>query len=403
MKQILIRLLNRRSQSSQPAARRSLGGRPLLEVLEDRAVPTAVTVTLLTDPLVTHTGTSLRDAIVQVNAGKADTINFAIPASLSPSGSPLAGGLVNSLNKPLPAISHSVTIDGTTEPGYNGTPLIGLTRAKASVKGDGLDFTAGGATVKGLAIYGFAGFGLNVTGANNSISADYIGVKADGTALENGTCGIFLNKANNTTVTSCTIGNNHHRGIRIDGSTNVTIGGQGAGNTISTNGVGDSDWAGIVIKSGSSAVTVSYNTITGDGRGIRIADAGATVAAGSTYSITIDHNTISGSVTQGVLIDNAFGGPAQNVLLSNNDIEGSTGPGVSVNHASNIAFTSNTIKGNQKDGILIGKGSTQVSFTSNDIENNGLYGVRIIPKAVASPDLTSNTITGNKKGAVKRG
>ena len=60
---------------------------------------------------------SLRQAILNSNAvtAQTNTIDFAIP-----------GNGVHTIEpaSPLPAITQAVLIDGTSEPGYTGTPLI---------------------------------------------------------------------------------------------------------------------------------------------------------------------------------------------------------------------------------------------------------------------------------------
>jgi parallel beta-helix repeat protein len=354
-----------------------------MEVLEDRSVPSAnvFVVTNAGDPLGTHQGVTLRDAVKSVNADKTDSATTPDTIQFDIAGS---GVQVISLNKALPAIARSVIIDGTTEPGYSGTPLIALTPANASVKGDGIDVTHGNATIKGLAVYGFSGFGLNITGAKDTITADYVGVEADGvTASANGLSGIYLHSANNSVISASTFGDNDHRGIRVDSSAHVTIGGAtaSAGNTISTNGVAgsaeDPNYAGIVIKDGSWDVTIANNTISGNGRGIRISNAGAKLPTGATFSIVIESNTISGSATQGILIDNHFGGPAKNVQVSNDTIENCTGDGAMVDNSTNIAFTNDTITGNGKHGILVGAGVKTVTLNSNTIANNTDSGVEI--------------------------
>lgn len=353
-----------------------------LEGLEDRTVPTAIAVTIASDPLGSHTGISLRDAIKAVNAGSDNTIDFNIQGS---------GTHVILLNAALPAISKEVTIDGTTQPGYSGTPLIALTRANSSVGGNGLLFTGGGATVQGLAIYGFAGYGLDFEkGGGNNVLSDFIGVTAGGVASGNGLAGIILDHASNDVISSSTISNNAQRGICIDDSANVVIGGQNAGNTISGNGVHDPDWAGIAIIDGSSDVTVSNNSLTGNGRGIRV--------SGSS-SITIENNTVTGNATQGIWIDNALGGSSSNVELMSNVVDGNTGVGVMVDYSTSVSFTYNTIDNNGNTGIVVGNGCQTISFAYNTIEGNKGYGVNILSASVTNPDGT-NTILNNTLGAI---
>jgi parallel beta-helix repeat protein len=398
MNQALVRLFRSCLLRARPAARGwQAPRRPVLEVLEARAVPTAVTVTIATDPLRAHTGTSLRDAVKAVNAGGADAIDFNIPGS---------GMHVIGLKAALPAVTRPVTIDGTTQAGFDagtGTPVIGLTRANRTVGGSGLLFTGGGATVQGLAVFGFAGWGLHFRhGGGNSVVGDFIGVTPTGAPRGNGLAGILLDHADNDVISSSTISNNGHRGINVDGSAHVVIGGTGGGNTIANNGPRDPTWAGVAILHGSWDVTVSGNTLTGNGRGIRVSGSGGTLPAGATYSITIDDNTIDGNTTQGVLVDNVFGGASHNVQLLANDIESNGGAGVVIDHSTNVALASDTVSGNGKDGVLVGKGSRTVSFSSDTIDDNLRYGVEILAAAVANPDGTS-TIQGNARGNVHRG
>lgn len=91
----------------------------LMEPLEPRQLMSATyTVTNTLDN--SHHG-SLRWAINQVNkdAGKKgpDAIAFDIPGSGTQTIAPLSQ---------LPMIKYSVTLDGTTQPGYSGSPLIDI-------------------------------------------------------------------------------------------------------------------------------------------------------------------------------------------------------------------------------------------------------------------------------------
>ena len=127
--------------------------RPGFDFMEDR--------TLLSTFVVSNSGDSgsgsLRQAIVDSNsaAGTTNTIDFDIPGSGVQTITPLS---------PLPAITNSVLIDGESQPGYAGTPLIELSGSQAG-GGDGLLITGSDVTVRGLDINNFArGAGIHVTG-----------------------------------------------------------------------------------------------------------------------------------------------------------------------------------------------------------------------------------------------
>src|SRR5437879_2627828 len=137
--------LRKRVTSALKAARTkplrawSLPFHPYLELLENRWLPATFTVLNTND---SGAGT-LRQAILaaHANAGVLDTIVFVIPG---------AGVHTISPTSTLPAISDPVTIDGRTQGGYAGTPLIEL--AGASTAGNGLQITGGNSTILGLAI-----------------------------------------------------------------------------------------------------------------------------------------------------------------------------------------------------------------------------------------------------------
>ncbi|MGH7140512.1 MAG: choice-of-anchor U domain-containing protein, partial [Pirellulales bacterium] len=65
---------------------------------------------------------SLRQAILNANANPGSDITFDLPGS---------GPQTIQLLSPLPAVTANVTIDGSTEPGYSGTPLVVLDGSQA--------------------------------------------------------------------------------------------------------------------------------------------------------------------------------------------------------------------------------------------------------------------------------
>src|ERR1051325_5110926 len=115
---------------------------------------------------------SLRQAILDSNAASSgfNTISFSIGTGVK-TISPLS---------PLPTISLPVTIDGTTQPGYAGKPLIEIEGSHAGV-GPGLLIYAGFSTVRGLVINRFNGNGITLDETNgNTIEDNYIGTDVTG-------------------------------------------------------------------------------------------------------------------------------------------------------------------------------------------------------------------------------
>jgi hypothetical protein len=169
----------------------------------------------------------------------------------------------------LPSITSPVIIDGASQPGYSGPPVIELD-GSASGGADGLVILAGNSTVRGLALHGFAtGIRLQSNG-NNVIQGNYIGVDlawangagntADGLSISSAgnliggtapglgniisgnsgsglrlsTAGAFINLVQGNSIGtwadgSMPLGNGQH-GVTIDnGATRNTIGGTVAG------------------------------------------------------------------------------------------------------------------------------------------------------------------------------
>ena len=142
--------------------------------LERRLMPSTFTVADTSDA----DAGSLRQAILDSNAAPgSNTIDFDIGS----------GPQTISLLSALPAITVTVDIDGTTQPGYQGSPMIQLDGTGAGAA-DGLDIEANNCTIKGLSITGFSapgfsGFGILLSGASfTEIQRNYIGVDLSGAA-----------------------------------------------------------------------------------------------------------------------------------------------------------------------------------------------------------------------------
>jgi uncharacterized repeat protein (TIGR01451 family) len=159
-------------------------------------------------------------------------ITFNIPGS----------GVQNILvSTPLPAITSPVIINGTSQPGFEGAPIIRITRFSPSVAGDGLTITAGNSEVRGLIINGFAGQGILLqTGGNNVIQGNYIGTDSTGSgAAGNGGDGVrILNSASNLIGGDTSL--NQDNIIAFNGNAGVSVisGSQNriTGNSVFSNG-----------------------------------------------------------------------------------------------------------------------------------------------------------------------
>src|SRR5262249_47791506 len=141
--------------------------------------------------------------------GTNDTIHFTIPGS-----GPFqinVGSDASALNLPLPQLLKPVLLDGTSQPGFLGTPVIVLNGSQAGAGSNGLDIELGtggfasGVTIEGLVINQFGGNGILIGADNvsstvdNTITGNFIGTDATGTsALGNGDNGVFINGVNSS-------------------------------------------------------------------------------------------------------------------------------------------------------------------------------------------------------------
>ncbi len=269
---------------------------------------------------------SLQQAILDANATNGlDTIVFNIPGT---------GVHTINLASALPPITDSVVIDGTTQPGYAGKPLIELNGASAG-DNDALRLYVGSSTIRGLAINRFVASALHVLAPSgtNVIQANFIGLAPSGsTASGNGIEGIWLS-----------------------GSTGNLIGGTGtSGNVIVANGD-----AGIYLLNSSS------NTIQGNfvglnalgtaalgnaNNGIYLVGSPANVIGGTTSAT---RNIVSGNGGSGLFL---YGfGSTRNLVQGN--YFGTDRAGTNAIHNAGDGVTLNAAPGNTIGGTNAGAGN----------------------------------------------
>ena len=154
--------------------------RPRLEWIEDRTLLSTFTVTNTAD---SGPG-SFRQAILDSNTATSQTsaIDFNVPGQGVQTIAPTYS---------LPTITRSVLIDGLSQPGYAGTPVIELSGSDTdgldgeTVAADGLTITGSNVTVRGLDINGFSfGAGILIDGpstSNDSVYGNVLGTGPTGT------------------------------------------------------------------------------------------------------------------------------------------------------------------------------------------------------------------------------
>ncbi|MFP4438707.1 MAG: right-handed parallel beta-helix repeat-containing protein, partial [Chloroflexaceae bacterium] len=198
-------------QHSQARPTRPAGShgvkRPAWHRLIILILPAILTSYLVVPQLVTHaeplatitTGAdsgpnSLRDAIGRANDSLGpDTITFAIT---DPAYRTSTGTYRITLDTPLPVITETITIDATTNSGFDGTPVVEIYGASIDGSGSGLTLEADDSTIQGLELTKFDQHGIEIIGDNNRIISNTLSL--------NGGDGVRVTTGVNNTIRSAT-------------------------------------------------------------------------------------------------------------------------------------------------------------------------------------------------------
>jgi titin len=363
--------------------------RPRVEALEDRLTPTTFNVTNTRDA----GAGSLRQAITQANAmAGADVINFNIGT----------GGQKIKLLSALPAITETVTINATTQPGFTNNPLIVLDGSAAGAGVDGLTIAPGAndCVITGLVIKQFAGNGIVIQSNHDSVLTCFIGTNAAGSvAAPNGKSGILITgtATNNIIGSNLTglqnlIGGNGQYGILLSGA-GVT------GNTIQRNYIGASADGTKAISNHLDGVALvggaHGNTIGG------LANAGSFIVGNLRYGITVSGAGTSGNIISANIVgSNNLGGIRIVGGASNNTIGGtSAGLGniVSANGRAGVLLSGVGVTGNVLVGNLIGTASSGTTALPNLWDGVMITGGATNNTIGGSTAGTTNLISGNKR------
>ncbi|MCS6817006.1 MAG: FG-GAP-like repeat-containing protein [Blastocatellia bacterium] len=400
--------------------------------------PPTIVVTTTADEVRQDGRVSLREAILAANGnppnpdvpsgrGNApDVIGFDLPEAQR------SGGVftirVSAELGPLPRLTDGgTTIDGTTQRGFAGTPIIVLDGSQAGAV-DGLTIASSLNVVRGVVVSGFGSHGIRIVGGEapvtgNVIAGCYIGTDASGQrARGNGLAGIHISGdsvsntliggtaaadrnvisgnggdgievrglARNTQIVGNYIGvaadgrtplPNGGAGLLLTGADNVTIGGtaSGAGNVISGN-----SRHGLQVRN-STGVRAQGNLIGVDARGAAVVKNGddgiflADVFNAQIGGVSASaRNVISGNEGNGVTLVRSTGSKIQGNYIGTDatgrQALGNGGAGIHVdfNSPNNliggaVEGAGNVISGNRGSGLFLGAGALGTQVFGNRI------------------------------------
>ncbi len=350
---------------------------------------------------------SLRNAITQAMASAGNTVTFNI-----------SGAGVHTIHlttvdpiytyTALPLILNSVTIDGTTQPGYagnGGSPLIQIDGSMIpSTYGtfiDGLYITAGNSTVKGLDITGFTGTAIVLdTGGGNTIENNYIGTDPTGTTAagsQGGGLAIYSSPSNH--VVQNVVSGNCFNGSSPTGSAGVYVANAGAngnvftGNFIGTNSTGTAalgnGGVGLYVAGGAQNTQIGAN---GDG----VNDAAErNIISGNSYNGVVIQGTSSGANTTGTIVAGNYIGvnAAATAALPNGSdgvyiFNGAQNNRIGVNGSDvDAAAEGNLISGNTGVGVTLSDSGTNSNIVAGNLIGTDASGAAALPNYYGGIDI----------------
>ena len=320
---------------------------------------------------------SLRQAIADANAaGGTDNIVFSV------------SGTIN-LATILPTITETVSIDASNA---SNIPQIVLNGGGTILDGFQVYGTnSSGSAIRGFIIQNFTQDGIDIASSNNNtITGNWIGLNAAGTAAAGNANGVNLWNANNNII-----------GGTGTGDRNILSGNTYAGFYLgSDNGTGtDNQLIGNYI-----GTNVNGNAAIANFRGMEIISANNTIGGTGANS----RNVISGNTLDGIFINGT--GATGNVVIGNyigtnaagtgdingiSQVLGQTGV-IMINGANNnrVGTNADGINDIEERNIISGNNHFGVEFAGLGSSNNIVQGNYI------GTDVTGNVALGNTSGGV---
>jgi titin len=359
-------------------------------------------------PILPFMPLTLRQAIVNANATTAaDTILFNLPTGAT---------TIHPLTA-LPTVTGPTTIDGTSQPGYAGSPNVTLdgtgTLLPDPLTGntDGLRFEGGSSTLRGVIIGGFDGLtgaGVSIAGpGGNVIAGNWIGTDVTGSLPRANFEGLVIDGSSNNRIGGTTAADrNVISASGLDGVRFASGGDTGnvvSGNYIGTNAAGDAP-----LTNGLSGVSVEAGPVSDLLIGGTAAGAGNVISGNGLNGVTI--TDVSGVRVAG----NRIGTNAAGTAAIPNGFTGVnvTGGASDVVIGGATAAARNVISGNGGDGVLIDATGTGNTVQGNHVGTNAVgtapipnlgNGVSVATGGVlvgGSTAAAGNLISGNDQNGI---
>lgn len=359
-------------------------------------------------------------------------------------------------------VTRPVVIDGASQPGYAGKPIILLNGTSVGGLSQGIVIFSGGSTVRGLALNRYVAEGIVLRGlGTNRIEGNYIGTDLTGTnVVPNGGAGVYVQIgssgnviggiyatqrniisgsagpcvaiADTTTRGNWILGNvlgrfvsstnaagvsNLNSGVYIldarsnviggsvSGAMNIISGNNESGITISGTNAQGNRILGNIIGLGEMGTNLVRNA----GDGITIKSGIGNVVGGTA---PLERNVISGNARAGIYLlggarDNAVQGNFIGTDVSGRLVRSNQFAGVTISIANNnliggsVPGAGNVISGNSMEGVFISTNSFWNRIEGNFIglDATGTNRLNNLASGIAIDNASSNTIGGFVTGA----
>ncbi|MCP3958924.1 MAG: DUF11 domain-containing protein, partial [bacterium] len=294
---------------------------------------------------------SLRQAILDANAaGGPDLIDFAVGT----------GAQTITLASILPTITGDLVIDGSTQPGFAGTPLIDVDAG--SLGGNAMSVSNASVALLDFRVSNAPGTSLSLSNADATV--------IDGLDLSgSGDTAIVASSCDDLTIRNVAA-TGKPRGFSISGGSDVRV----LDNDLTNTGNDSAGRAAILLSGVGSVnlphgIAVSGNTLTGSARALDLRNmSGLTVSDGSVAgSDVVIENTsgIGGAIYYSLVLNDTDG-----ILIDSIDLSG-TGPGTAIQATGCDDLTiQNVIATDRNKGFDVSDGS-DARILNNDLTGSG--------------------------------